>query len=382
MNQYYNPVRTYEGEGALSHLPDVIQSALPNGGHILLLCYAAPVLEHPIFRSLLDQSALPDTYETNSLIFSASNPTIEQLFSVFCSLREQKTDLIIAVGGGSVLDVGKTLCLLGGMELQSADELRSVIAEKHYQHPVQKWIGIPTTAGTGSEVTCWATIWDPEQEAKRSAESKENFAYAAIVDASLAKGMPIALAVSSGLDAAAHALESYWANASNLVSRALALKSMETVMQHMDALLAGDPKAHEAMAQGSMLAGLAFSNTKTTACHSISYPLTMEYHIPHGAAVSLLMGPVLKLNEAAIHDKKALFAALGIQTADELGLKISSILQKAGIPASLRGWNVPREALPELAAHGITKGRADNNPVPLTKEKILFLLEGIYETQA
>lgn len=102
------------------------------------------------------------------------------------------------------------------------------------------------------------------------------------MDPELAAGMPIALAVSSALDAAAHAVESYWAKGTNAVSRGLALEAVRTIMSGIDGLLEGTTEAREAMARGSMLAGLAFSNTKTTACHSISYPLTMHYGIPHG----------------------------------------------------------------------------------------------------
>lgn len=102
-----------------------------------------------------------------------------------------------------------------------------------------------TTAGTGSEVTCWATIWDPERDAKRSVECRENYAFAALVDPELAAGMPVTLAVSSALDAAAHAVESYWAKGTNAVSRGLALEAIRTIMGHMDGLLAGTMEAHE-----------------------------------------------------------------------------------------------------------------------------------------
>ena len=122
--------------------------------------------------------------------------------------------------------------------------------------------------------------------------------------------MPLKLAVSSALDAAAHAVESYWAEGTNCVARALALQAIRMIMGNLDGLFEGKAEAHDAMAKGSMLAGLAFSNTKTTACHSISYPLTMRYHIPHGAAVSMLLAPVMQLNAPMIDDLPALLRAL------------------------------------------------------------------------
>ena len=264
-------------------------------GRVLLLVWNEDVLKLPTFMELADAG-----FMVCSLVFRASNPTVEQLFETYQATRDFVPEVVVAVGGGSILDVGKSLCCLYGTDLPDADSLRRLIEEKSYGHPAARWIGVPTTAGTGSEVTCWATIWDPERDAKRSVECRENYAFAALVDPELAAGMPVTLAVSSALDAAAHAVESYWAKGTNAVSRGLALEAIRTIMGHMDGLLAGTMEAHEAMARGSMLAGLAFSNTKTTACHSISYPLTMHCGIPHGAAVSMLLGPVFQLNAQAL----------------------------------------------------------------------------------
>ena len=176
----------------------------------------------------------------------------------------------------------------------------------------------------------------------------------------------------------AHAVESYWARHTNAVSRALALEAIRTVMGSIDQLFAGVPAAHDAMARGSMLAGLAFSNTKTTACHSISYPLTMHYGIPHGAAVAMLLAPVLACNAPAVQDLDALLDALGVSDAAGLQRRITGLLVRSAQPASLEGWGVARSDLAHLAGLGITKGRADNNPVELTPALIEEMLESIY----
>ena len=254
-----------------------------------------------------------------------------------------------------------------------------MIRTKTYGSPACPWIGIPTTAGTGSEVTCWATIWDSPNKAKYSVDTPQNYAYAAVVDPGLAASMPMKLAVSSALDAVAHAAESYWAKASNAVSKALALQAIRTVMENIDELLAnsGSRAAHDAMAKGSMLAGLAFSNTRTTACHSISYPLTMQCHIPHGVAVSLLMGPVLELNQPAIEDLDQLLDAFGVNEPYQVGVRITAILEAAGHPVRLTRWGASEEMLPELVAHSMTKGRADNNPVELTETVVYNILKSI-----
>ena len=374
MDQFWNPVRTWVGEGAAARTAEILREMGACGKDVLLLVWNSALLEQEPFASLLKDSA----FRTMPYCFTASNPTVGQLLEAYRQTRSLRPAAVVAVGGGSILDVGKSLCCLYGAEIGSEDELRAAIRNKTLPSPAARWIGIPTTAGTGSEVTCWATIWDPDKNAKLSVESKENYAYAALVDPSLAAGMPVSLAVSSGLDAAAHAIESYWAKATNTVSQGLALRAIDTIMRDLDRLVSGDPTAHLSMAKGSMMAGLAFSNTTTTACHSISYPLTMRYGIPHGAAVSMLIAPVMKLNAGLIADLPSLLRALHLNSAEEAGPRIRGLLQKAGISASLREWGAKEEDLPELAKLGMTKGRADNNPHELNEEIILDILRSIY----
>ena len=375
LNRYYNPVQTVEGPGCAGELAALLREMALEEGRVLLLVWNEDVLKLPTFMELADAG-----FMVCSLVFRASNPTVEQLFETYQATRDFAPEVVVAVGGGSILDVGKSLCCLYGTDLPHADSLRRLIEEKSYGHPATRWIGVPTTAGTGSEVTCWATIWDPERDAKRSVECRENYAFAALVDPELAAGMPVTLAVSSALDAAAHAVESYWAKGTNAVSRGLALEAIRTIMGHMDGLLAGTMEAHEAMARGSMLAGLAFSNTKTTACHSISYPLTMHCGIPHGAAVSMLLGPVFQLNAQALARPEPLLDALGVSSPEELAEKVCGILRRSGQPATLKEWGAQREELPRLARLGMTKGRADNNPVPIEPATILSILEQIYDS--
>lgn len=375
MNYYYNPVRTCQGYGSLNQLSKLAQTCASPESTILLLVWNKSVLEIPEIAEFVAQ----EKYHLVVQPFTASNPELTQLYEMYRHTRMLNVGLVIAIGGGSVLDVGKSLCCLYGKEIASEEDLRKMIRNKTYGSPACPWIGVPTTAGTGSEVTCWATIWDSPNNAKYSVDTPENYAYAALVDPTLAASMPLKLAVSSALDAVAHATESYWAKASNTVSKALALSAIRTIMGSIDTLLedSGNEDAHNAMANGSMLAGLAFSNTRTTACHSISYPLTMQCHIPHGVAVSLLIGPVLDLNLPAIADVDALLDAFGVKEPYQAGERITAILEAAGHRVHLRQWGASEEMLPELVAHSITKGRADNNPVELTETVVYNILKSI-----
>ena len=119
--------------------------------------------------------------------------------------------------------------------------------------------------------------------------------------------------------------------------------------------------------EASMLAGRAFSNTKTTACHSISYPLTLRYGIPHGVAVSMLLPALLCINENKIEDKELLLNAYGAKTLEEAGQKIIHLLEKAEISYKLSDWKVKKEELNGIAENCFTKGRMENNPVDQKK---------------
>ncbi len=376
MNTYFNPVRTFQGFGCLDLISSLAASVAMPGKRILLLVWDESVLACPGIRDLknLGKSCVI------SRVFSASNPELEQLWQVYEETRGMAVGLVIAVGGGSVLDIGKSLCCLYGKRLSSEEDLRNMIAAKAYDTPACRWIGVPTTAGTGSEVTCWATIWDSQNGIKYSVDNSENYAFASVVDPQLAATMPLGLAVSSALDALAHAAESYWAKTTNTVSRGLALDAIRTIIEYIDQLLVdgSSQKAHDQMAKGSLLAGLAFSNTRTTACHSISYPLTMRHHIPHGVAVGLLLGPVFELNLPAIQDVSPLLHAFDVERPEQVGQRVTAILKRAGHPVALREWGITEEELPALAAHGIAKGRADNNPVELTEEVIHNILKTIF----
>ena len=376
MNHYFNPVKICQGKGCLAKLPDLLQSLVADkGSYVLLIVWSECVLEHEIIKDLLNKQ---DGYKVHPVVFTASNPSVQDLYGVYDHTRKLNLGAVVGIGGGSVLDVAKSLCCLHDLDISNIDELRTAIIDKRFTENKMPWIGIPTTAGTGSEVTCWATIWDPEIEVKRSVESKENYAYAALIDPDLSSTLPLALAVSSALDAVAHAVESYWAKASNCVSKALALSAIREIMLHIDGLFSEDFAAHDAMSKGSMLAGLAFSNTKTTACHSISYPLTMHYHIPHGVAVSMLLAPVFTLNLPQIEDPKSLLAALGVKDADEFKARINGLLTRASIKSTLSQWGADKSDIEALVPLCITKGRADNNPVLLTNENIASILESIY----
>jgi alcohol dehydrogenase len=202
--------------------------------------------------------------------------------------------LIIALGGGSAIDTAKVVAASDGEFARVRDYVESGKgAERLARTPI---IAVPTTSGTGSEVTCWATVWDSANGKKYSLASPELYPEAAIVDPALTLGLPRALTVSTGLDALSHALESIWNTNANPVSANHAVFAATEVMECLPALAGnlGDLALRSRMARASMFAGLAFSNTKTALAHSISYHFTLKYGVPHGIACSFSLPLVMK----------------------------------------------------------------------------------------
>jgi len=206
-------------------------------------------------------------------------------------------DVVLAVGGGSAIDTAKALIV--GTESGRFDELLSLLATGKPFTPARckQLIAAPTTAGTGSEVTPWATIWDSASQKKYSLHLDCTWPRVAIIDPQLMLTVPASVTVSTGLDALSHALEAIWNVNANPVSDTFAISAIEDILECLPRLHK-DLSSHELrsrMALAALKAGLAFSNTKTALAHSISYEMTLRHGLPHGIACSFTLPMVLGL---------------------------------------------------------------------------------------
>lgn len=247
------------------------------------------------------------------------NPTFRFLESIYDSID---CDLILALGGGSVLDSAKIL----SARFKNFGELKNLVinnAQKTYS-TIPK-IAIPTTQGSGSELTPWATIWDNENSQKYSLHLKDLYYKKAIYDISLSVSANRDLTISTALDSLSHAVESIWNKNANPISTNNALKALDLIIKFLPDLSVNLDSVllREKIALGSIFSAFAFSQTQTALAHAISYPLTMKYNIPHGIACSITIPKLLKclenkeaLNILTPYKKKIenLFASLGIQT--------------------------------------------------------------------
>ncbi|MCU6710184.1 phosphonoacetaldehyde reductase [Paenibacillus sp. J5C_2022] len=379
MERFYNPVETYFGTGAMEQLSAVIDSDGETVEKVLLITRGGDFSNTADYRKLMQQLQ-------HTVVFvypvEISNPDVTDLHALLQATRDFDYNLVIAVGGGSVLDLGKSAAGFKGYQCESADGLREAIVSRAYSSNSQacSWIALPTTAGTGSEVTPWATIWDRKNDVKYSVEGKNLFAKAAIIDPLLTLSLPVRTSIISGLDAICHATEAYWSRNTNEISRQFALQAIRSLVPNL-ASLREDPHNVEIRTQvalGSFLAGLAFSNTRTTACHSISYPITLLYGIEHGLAASMTLAKMMKWNEEALIDPEKLFRAFGAADVDGIGSVLDGIYEKSGFSGRLRDYAVPQEGLRMIVEKAYTKGRMDNNPRSIEQEELHELLLEVY----
>jgi alcohol dehydrogenase class IV len=289
----YVPTRVSFGVGALSALDLVLAGVA--GGHkarCILLITGTRSPAKPWQEQVRDSVA---AYRHIAAENRTSNPTIESITPILTRARAAGVELVVGIGGGSVLDTAKTIAAL----VRSEMTLRDALAEKPAVDPVP-FIAIPTTAGTGSEVTPFATVWDDAAKLKYSISGAKLYPAAAIVDPALTTSMPRAVAAGTGLDALTHAMEACWSVNANEESIREGLAAIALLANHLAASVhnPADIRRRALVSQASLHAGFAIARAQTTIAHAISYPLTVRYGVHHGHAVSLSVGPLARFNAA------------------------------------------------------------------------------------
>lgn len=310
------------------------------------------------------------------------NPTQQDILDALERVGDLQPEQILAIGGGSTIDLAKAVSAFYYLYLGrkvSLEEITQALKDKVYTQPHRfiDMIAVPSAAGTGSEVTRFATIWDVNKVSKFSIDCQENYAKKNVVIPELTLTLPARLTLSTGLDALCHATESFWAKPTNYLVKDIALRAIDLIMTNLPLVL-GDLQNLElrtAMCRGSLLAGLAFAKTRTTACHSISYPMTMQYGVEHGLACSLSLAAVSEINREKTVLADDLFAVFEKHG----GLRSWLNRTSAGIiDLRLSALGVPKEGIDEIVKGTFTKGRMDNNPVDITPEQVKGILLSIY----
>jgi len=333
--QYQNPVEIHFGAGVVETLPQVLA-----GRQATLVTF--PEAESfgllPRLRRLLGPSLAGVIDQTQP------NPDVDGLDALYRAFwaNPDSGDVIVAVGGGSALDTAKALMV--GTQSGEFDALVALLAtgKPFRPHRVKSLIAVPTTSGTGSEVTGWATVWHRAAGKKYSLHLPETWPEAAFVDPELVLSLPPGPTLAAGLDALSHALESIWNINANPISDNHAVNAARAVLATLPKLMEnlGDIELRSRMALAALTAGLAFSNTRTALAHSISYDMTIHHGLPHGIACSFTLPLVLKRALGADRGRDAVLARVFDVPLADAPRFLTDFLERLGVSTRFESYGV------------------------------------------
>ena len=367
IHEYFNPVRSVYGEGALLSLPTLLGRrravlvTFPEADALGLVEQVRTLLGDRLAGVIDDVRPNPDVAELREQYerFWRENGSSSGSSSGKGSGR---ADVIVAMGGGSAIDTAKALMV--GTASGSFSELLGLLERgtPFKPHAVKALIAVPTTAGTGSEVTPWATIWDRVQQRKHSLHLPSTWPEVALVDPLLMTSLPPSVTLQSGLDALSHALEAIWNRNANPLSDTYAVSAAQDIFETLPALMRRpqDRGLRARMALAALKAGMAFSNTRTALAHSISYEMTLQLGLPHGIACSFPLPLVLQLALGRSADRDAVLArAVGLPLADAPG-RLASFLEALGVQTTFASYGLGDVEARELIARALTGARGRN----------------------
>ena len=349
-----------------------------------------PVLASLAAAGLIVQSITVDDVPTPAAIEAAAGAVLHG-----------PPDVIVAVGGGATLDMGKLLALC----LSQGGPMERFYGENHVPALSLPVVGVPTTAGTGSEVSPVSVLHDPALDRKVVVSSPYTIPVAAICDPSLTASCPPTVTAHAGLDALANAIESYtsarrlsgWRPlvenvfvGSGVLSEHYALAAAGLIGRHLGAAFddGSDGEARSGVALGSLMAGLAFAQSGTALVHAINYPIEAALHTPHGLGVALLLPHVMQFNRATRTPELArIGAAMGVAadgadpaTAAEAAIShVEQLNARLGVPGSLRELGLEQSRLAGLAAEASAITRlVNNNGRPANADDVAHILESAW----
>ncbi|MDM5333191.1 iron-containing alcohol dehydrogenase [Ureibacillus composti] len=306
---------------------------------------------------------------------------VEEALAIF---KEQSCDLIVALGGGSCIDAAKAVALLATNETEL---IEYVGGKKEIENDLVPVIAIPTTAGTGSEVTDALVVTHTTKDIKMMIKQPKITPKVAIVDPILTQSAPKMLTVATGIDALCHALEAYISRKSHPLTDTLALSSIKLIVENIQRVYVDgkDLEARSQMALASMQAGIAFSNSSVCLVHGMSRPIGALFHVPHGISNAMLLSAVLDFSLESCTEKLAQIGRAILENVDtdsddvvaeKTVLYIKQLCVELGIP-NLKAWGINDEqfenSLEKMATDALASGSPGNNPRIPTKEEIIDL---------
>ena len=285
------------GKGSLAKLPEVAKKL--GGSHAFLM--SGPHLAKMGLVEKAADSLKAAGMEVDTFTEIEGNPSVETVDKATEAFQAAGADFIVAFGGGSPMDVAKAV----GVTAKYGGSITEYEGAHKVPGPIIPLIAIPTTAGTGSEVTAFSVITDHSRDYKLTVFSYEILPAYAILDAELLTTAPASVAAACGIDAFIHAEEAYISTASSPFSDAMAEKAMSLIGKHIRRFVAnrGDIEAAEAMLVGSLFAGIAFSFARLGNVHAMSHPVSAFFDVPHGVANAVLLPVIAEYNALADHGR-------------------------------------------------------------------------------
>ncbi|KAF1038806.1 MAG: alcohol dehydrogenase [Burkholderia lata] len=353
--RFHNPVRIRFGVDALAGAGDALAGR----------SYAIVTYPDAVFARLADRLEAQLGPALTRIDCVEANPSVSMLRRACDQLAALpgKPDVLIALGGGSVIDSAKVLAAEHGdfdrvLRILSGDACADRGDAARLALPI---VAIPTTAGTGSEVTHWATVWDPHNARKLSLSRPDLYPETVIVDPRLMVGLPMQPTLASGLDALSHALESIWNIHANPVTRGLAVQAARELIRGLGRVNAqpDDLGARSDMALGALRAGLAFSNTHTALAHNISYAITLTRGVAHGIACSFCLPAVM---QAALGVDDACDAALREIFGDTASApaQLDALLDTLGVARHPAAYGIDAHEWARIVDHAFDGARGRN----------------------
>ncbi len=328
---YYNPVKVNFGNNIVEKKIQTITKEKK-----ILILTSSSFSKSGVIKNLIKDFKCESVKIIDNI---TSHPEILFLEKVYQEVRQDNYDFIIALGGGSVIDTAKVVSVFNDQNNFSFIKDILIRQKKPENYQIIPLIAIPTTAGTGSEVTPWATVWDQTNLIKYSFELPDLWPKICICDPSLTLSLPRDLTIQTALDALSHSFEAIWNVNNNPISTQYAIKSAQNIISFLPLLIddLNSLKLREKILFSSLQAGLAFSNTKTSIAHAISYYLTLEKNIPHGLACSITLPIILEIVLEEQPNLKVIFEEI-------LGLEPTSILKdffiKISVSTDLKDYNI------------------------------------------
>lgn len=371
--RYEIPTAIEFGNGAVNDLAKHVKKL--NGSKVLIVGDPGVVSAGVVDKLIapLENDSIP------YVIFSEiqPDPDIESVEKGLALAKEVGCDLVVGVGGGSSLDTAKAI----GLMLTNPGNIRDYVGIDMVQNQAAPVVAIPTTAGTGSELTIWSVLSDRANKEKLSVGSVYNCPALALCDPELTTSLPPHLTAATGMDALTHALESYVNKATQPISEGMSVQAMKMISKNLRlAVVQGENvEARYQMLLASLIAAMAFNSTRLGLAHALAIPLGAHFKIPHGVVNAILLPEVMQFNVIGNIDKFTEIAEIfGVRTeslskreaAEKAVEAVRRLKIDVGITQTLSDYGLEEEHLDMIAEEAMLSGNVPVNPVKPTLEDL------------